>query len=115
MGWLNVVLGIYALITAGLGIQAYVAPAPGKEASLVSVIAGVGMAALLVVGILIAERVNRAGGYVMCGVVSLLLLGRFAPTFFKEGTIYPAGVMVILSVVSLIALAAGHFLGQKSA
>ncbi|MDX2064899.1 MAG: TMEM14 family protein [Fimbriimonadaceae bacterium] len=114
MAWLNGVLGLYALFTAALGIQAYVAPSAGKSPSVMSIVGGVGIALVVVVGIVVAANRNRSAGYATCGVATVLALGQFAPKFFREGVFYPAGVMTIASVGALVALAAGHFLGQKS-
>jgi uncharacterized membrane protein (UPF0136 family) len=38
----------------------------------------------------------------LAGVVSILLAGLFVPAFLKTGTMMPAGLMSILSVIGLI-------------
>lgn len=80
---------------------------------MVSMIAGVAAAALVVVGVLVAEK-KRMIGYGICLLVSLGLAGRFASGTFK-GELYPSGVMFLASVIALGGLIGGHFLGKRNA
>jgi len=76
-------------------------------------IAGVVSGILVAVGTVIADK-KRMIGYGLCTLVALGLAFRFASGTF-QGTIYPAGVMFALSVITLFGLGAGHFLAQRKA
>jgi uncharacterized membrane protein (UPF0136 family) len=73
-------------------------------ASVVSLIAGLVAGIILVGAALKMQKGSRTGLYV-CLVVSILLLARFAMVFFTPaGDFFPAGLMSILSFISLLLL-----------
>ncbi|MFZ4508595.1 MAG: TMEM14 family protein [Fimbriimonas sp.] len=109
MRWLNAVLGSYAVITIALGLEAFV------RVKSVASLAGAGGSGLLVlVGVAVAAK-NQAVGYGLCALVALGLIGRFAGPLTQKGQLFPAGLMVALSVLALGSLVAAHFLKPKAA
>ena len=87
---------IFGLLTIVGGVIGFVKA--GSTASLVAgAISGI---ALLVAAFLLPG--NVAVGLIIAGVVSLLLAGRFIPSFMQTGKIMPAGLMAILSAIGVI-------------
>jgi hypothetical protein len=111
MPWLNPLLFVYAFLTASIGTAGYLGPliTGSGKGSVISMVAGFLSAGLILAGVQISKK-NTLVGYGLCGLVCVGLIARFAGPFFTEGALYPAGIMVIISAVSLIGLAVGHSL-----
>lgn len=109
MGWLSIVLLLYAILNMAMGILGY-----ANAHSIASLVAGVASGALVLAGAAWAKT-NPKGGYILCGVVALLILGRFFKGFVVDHKVYPAGILVIASVLTLIALGVGHMQDSKAA
>ena len=88
---------LFGLLTIAGGIIGYV-----KAGSVASVIAGSITGILLLVGAFLLPE-HRAIGLATVFIISLLLLAQFAPKFIRTGTVMPAGIMAILSVIGLVA------------
>ncbi len=87
---------IFGLLTIIGGIIGYV-----SKGSLPSIIAGsVSGLALIAAAFLLPN--NVVAGLAVGGLVSLLLAGRFIPAFIKTGSVMPAGMMSVLSVIGII-------------
>lgn len=87
---------VFGLLTIAGGIMGYV-----SKGSMPSVIAGsISGVALLAAAFLLPNHV--VAGLVLAALFSVLLAGRFVPAFIKTGTIMPAGMMSVLSVIGLI-------------
>lgn len=106
MTWLKVIIILYAFLNIGGGIEGFVA-----KHSIPSIAAGSSFGVLLLVGVFLAGS-NSKLGYGICAVVALGNLGFFAQGLIKGKGFWPAGVMVIASVVTLGCLVAGHFMGK---
>jgi uncharacterized membrane protein (UPF0136 family) len=78
------------------GVMGYV-----KAGSTASIIAGSISGILLLLAAFLLPG-NLTVGLVLAAVVSLALAGRFIPAFIKTGSIMPAGLMSVLSVIGLI-------------
>ncbi|MCW5942283.1 MAG: TMEM14 family protein [Fimbriimonadaceae bacterium] len=105
MPWLNGVLYGYALVNLAVGLQAFL----GEKHSTISLVAGGGAAVLTVLGVWLAQR-NTLGGYGLCALVTILLIGRFLPVFLKDSSkLYPAALIAGLSLAVLACLVIGHF------
>ena len=87
---------IFGLLTIVGGVIGYV-----RAGSTASIIAGSISGLLLLVAAFLLPG-NLAAGLALAGVVSILLAGRFVPAFFKTGSMMPAGLMSILSVIGII-------------
>ena len=87
---------IFGLLTIVGGVIGYV-----RAGSTASIIAGSISGLLLLVAAFLLPG-NLAAGLALAGVVSILLAGRFVPAFFKTGSLMPAGLMSILSVIGII-------------
>jgi uncharacterized membrane protein (UPF0136 family) len=87
---------IFGLLTIVGGVIGYV-----RAHSLASLISG-GLSGLilLVAGYLLPGRVQL--GLVIGLVVSVLLAGRFLPAFIEKRSLFPAGVMAVLSLAGLV-------------
>ena len=96
----------FGLVSLVLGIVGFF-----KAGSRASLFAGGVSGVLLVVAGLMALR-NPMVGYIVGGVVSLLLLGRFLPAFLKSKRLYPAGIMAFLSILGVAAGVAGWMAGR---
>lgn len=107
MGTVNLVVLLYALLSIGLGFYGYFV----KNSS-ISLIAG-GVAGLLLLGTLALAKTSPRAGRIAAAVISIAMLGNFAPKFFRTGDWLPPGVMTIASVVALVVLVGGHFLAMR--
>jgi uncharacterized membrane protein (UPF0136 family) len=88
---------IFGILTIVGGVAGYV-----KAGSVASVIAGsIAGVLLLVAAFLLPE--HRATGLATALIISLLLAAQFMPKFLRTGRIMPAGMMLILSVIGVIA------------
>ena len=87
---------IFGLLTIVGGVMGYV-----KAGSTASLVAGSVFGILLLVAAFLLPA-NVVVGLVLAGLVSFALAGRFVPAFFRTGQVMPAGLMSILSVISLI-------------
>jgi uncharacterized membrane protein (UPF0136 family) len=97
IAWLVLIYGI--LVAAG-GVMGYV-----KADSKPSLIAGV-LSGLALVGSAVAMMKGAySAGWWISLIVALLLLGRFGSAVFSEGfKMMPAGLVIILSVIVIVAL-----------
>src|SRR5215217_2261633 len=88
---------IFGLLTTVGGIIGYL-----KAGSTASIVAGgITGVLLLVAAFLLPE--HRVAGLATAFIVSVLLAGQFLPKFFRTGSVMPAGVMSVLSVIGIIA------------
>ena len=87
---------IFGLLTIVCGVMGYV-----KAGSTASIIAGSISGILLLLAAFLLPG-NLTMGLVLAAVVSLALAGRFVPAFIKTGSLMPAGLMSVLSVIGLI-------------
>jgi uncharacterized membrane protein (UPF0136 family) len=87
---------IFGLLTIAGGVIGYV-----KAGSTASIIAGaISGIALIVAAFLLPG--NAAVGLIIAGVVSVLLAGRFIPSFMHTGKVMPGGLMSVLSVIGIV-------------
>jgi uncharacterized membrane protein (UPF0136 family) len=93
MGATKIYFILFGVLTIAGGIVGYV-----KAGSVASVIAGSITGVLLLVGAFLLPE-HRAVGLAIALVISLLLAAQFVPKFLRTGTLMPAGVMSILSVI----------------
>lgn len=87
---------VFGALTIAGGVMGYV-----KASSMASLIAG-GISGALIILAAVLLKTNVVAGLALGGVVALALVGRFAPAFFSTGKFMPAGMMAILSVISLV-------------
>jgi hypothetical protein len=102
---INAVLVIYALVMSAMGIEAYIVK--GSAMSLAGVLFGV----LMLVSIFVWTKNTRAGR-MMSVVVAFVGMGR-PLSKMSEFKMYPAGVIIAVSVVAILALVGGHLAAQK--
>jgi uncharacterized membrane protein (UPF0136 family) len=88
---------IFGLLTITGGIIGYV-----KAGSVASIIAGAIAGVLLLVAAFLLPD-HRVAGLAIALIVSLLLAAQFFPKFLRTGTVMPAGVMSLLSVIGIVA------------
>ena len=87
---------IFAAFTAIGGIMGYV-----KKRSTASLIAGgVSGALLLTAALFINSKPN--GALILGLLVSVLLAGRFIPNFMEKKSLFPNGVMSLLSTLGIV-------------
>jgi uncharacterized membrane protein (UPF0136 family) len=102
MGWLNVLLVLFALLSIGLGTYGYV-----NSNSIQSLIAGVAIGVLMLGTVALAKshpRWGRIGSLVVC----LLVIGRFLPIFIRTQDWLPAGIMAISAITVAVCLIGAH-------
>jgi uncharacterized membrane protein (UPF0136 family) len=88
---------VFGVLTILGGIVGYV-----KAGSVASIIAGSLAGVLLLVAAFLLPKHEMAG--LATGlIVSLLLLGYFVPKYFRTGSVMPAGLMSVLSVIGIVA------------
>ena len=88
---------VFGLLTIAGGIIGYV-----KAGSVASIIAGAIIGVLLLVAAFLLPD-HRVPGLAIALIVSVLLAAQFVPKFLRTGTMMPAGVMSLLSVIGIIA------------
>jgi uncharacterized membrane protein (UPF0136 family) len=87
---------LFGALTIAGGVIGYV-----KAGSVPSIVAGVITGVLLIAsGFLLPD--HRAAALTIALITSLLLAGQFIPKFFRTGKVMPAGIMSILSAISII-------------
>jgi len=89
---------VFGLLTIAGGIVGYV-----KAGSVASIVAGSITGILLLIAAFLLPE-HRLPGLATALIVSLLLGAQFVPKFLRTGTVMPAGVMSILSVIGIIAV-----------
>jgi uncharacterized membrane protein (UPF0136 family) len=104
MAWLKYVVLLYAILNIGGGIEGYVA-----AKSVPSIISGCVAGALLFLGLYLTTT-NIKLGFGICAIIAVGDLGFFTSRLVKGGGIWPAGVMVAASVITLGCLVTGHFI-----
>jgi uncharacterized membrane protein (UPF0136 family) len=87
---------VFGLLTIAGGVVGYV-----KAGSVASIIAGGITGVLLIVAAFLLPE-HQAWGLGTGLIVSLLLLGYFVPKYLRTGTVMPAGMMSVLSVIGII-------------
>lgn len=110
--FINASIVAFSVFFAGLGSYAYFAPRPGHEASVVSLIAGVAIAVLMMVSLYLWTKNPRAGR-IMSLVLCLLCLGRFVPAWLSKG-FYPNGLMAVMALALTAILGMGHMMTKKA-
>jgi hypothetical protein len=111
---INGAIVVYSLIIAGMGTQAYLMPREGHTPSIISVVASVGIAALMFLSLYIWKSVNQRGGRIMSLIVAAFVVARFLPTFLSEQVWYPAGISVLLSLALIGLLGFGHLQAARA-
>ena len=101
MGWIGVSLALFGVLNIALGALAY-------SKSPVSLYAGGGAGLVAIIAALIT-RSNPKVGYIIGGLVTLALLGRFLPKLMSDFQLYPGFVIVASSFVMLIIVLYGLF------
>ena len=87
---------LFAVLTIVGGIMGYV-----KAKSMVSLAAGsISGVLLIVASLMLPTRPIRA--YVIALLVSVLLAGRFLPSFVHKKAIFPGGLMSVLSLGGIV-------------
>lgn len=72
-----------------------------KAKSKASLIAGLISGAVLDVAAVLTMLGHTLAGLIVGLIITVLLLGRFAPAFFKTKKFMPAGLIFILGIISL--------------
>jgi prolipoprotein diacylglyceryltransferase len=103
---INAVLVLYALVFGGLGVEAFL-----SKNSLPSLLGGLAFAILMLVSLFVWTK-NPRVGRIMSVVVALLGMGRFIGPFFK-GVMFPAGVLVLVSLLTIGMLVGGHLMAMQ--
>ena len=87
---------VFGFLTIAGGIMGYV-----KAGSNASLIAGSVSGFLLLLAAFLLPS-HAPLGLALGGIISLLLIGYFLPTFFRTGKMIPAGMMSLLSVLGMV-------------
>ena len=102
-------LCLFAALTLAGGIVGF-----AKAASKASLIAGSIAGALLLISAWLVGTSNSLVGLILGALTSLVLAGRFLPSYRKTRKLMPAGMMVGLSLVSLLIVSTGFFVDRSS-
>ena len=86
-------LDVFGVLTILGGVIGYM-----KAKSRASLVAGSVSGGLLLAAAWLAQSGHTFAGFILGGVVSLALVGRFAPAYRKQHKLFPAGLMVLLGV-----------------
>lgn len=96
MGAAKIYFIVFGALTIAGGVIGYV-----KAGSVPSIVAGSICGILLLVAAFLLPD-HQVAGLAVGFITSLLLAGQFIPKFIRTGTIMPAGMMSILSVIGVI-------------
>jgi uncharacterized membrane protein (UPF0136 family) len=88
---------VFGLLTIAGGVVGYV-----KAGSVPSIIAGSITGVLLLIAAFVMPE-HRVAGIATALIVSLLLAAYFARKYLSTGTVMPAGIMSVLSILGIIA------------
>jgi hypothetical protein len=110
---INGAIVAYSLMVIGMGVQAYFFPSEGKDPSSVSLMASSAIG-LLMLGSLGLWTKNPRAGRIMSLVLAIAAFGRFIGVFMKDKAIYPAGVVVLTSLILIGLLGFGHMAASKA-
>lgn len=86
------IVTVYAVLLLVGGIMGFI-----KAGSMLSLITGIGSAALVVTGVFLARKEKKGGYFLLLSVTALLVLF-FGYRFLVTGAWMPAGGMLILSI-----------------
>ncbi len=96
---------LYGAYVAFGGVMGYV-----EKGSVASIISG-GLSGVILIACGLAMRKGDAIPKIPWGIalfVTLAVLGRFGPAFFKTHAMWPAGTTALFSVLAIIGLIAGR-------
>ncbi len=109
MNWLNIITTLYGCFSIFLGVQAWL-----NVHSSASLIAGAVSGLIVLLGTALTSK-NATIGYLLVTLVCIGLIGRFLPSYMKDTSkLYPALLVVIVSVFVLLSLIFGHFTHRHS-
>lgn len=100
------------ILSIAFGVLGFVGATSG-HGSPISLIAGGGLGAALL-ALLAYTKTNPRVGRIGSAVVTLVLLGWSASTYFKKHTVYPHGIMMVASLATFGILGYGHMAATKS-
>jgi uncharacterized membrane protein (UPF0136 family) len=106
--WLSVASLLYGVIIFVGGPMGY-----KMAGSVVSLVMGCGLGLLVIVGAALS-RTNARLGFGIVGLAALIVLGVFILRYVETRKMMPAGMSIVLSLLMLGALFAGHFLARPS-
>jgi uncharacterized membrane protein (UPF0136 family) len=87
---------VFAALTIGGGVMGFV-----KAKSRASLIAGSVSGGLLLAAGWLVQSAHAMPGFILGGLVSLALVGRFAPAYRKQHKFFPAGLMAVLGITGI--------------
>lgn len=107
MTWVKWALVYYGVFNIALGIMGFQAGSPQ------SLYFGGGAGLLVLIATAISFKQPRIG-YIIALLIALAIGGRFGMVFIKDTSkIYPAGLIAIASLITIICLLAGHMLSRS--
>lgn len=111
MKLVDIAVLVLAILSIAFGIMGFTG-ATGGHPSPISLVAGGGLGAGLL-GMLALTKSSPRMGRIGAAVITLILVGWSSSTYFKKGTVYPHGIMMVASIATLGVLLGGHFAAQK--
>lgn len=108
MPWLSAVIGLFALLNIVGGFVGY-----HEKHSVMSLVGGGVIGVMLIASVFMAKS-NPKSGYILAAAMTVLTLAFFSMRYATGHKIWPAGVMVVSSVIVLACLIAGHFASRHS-
>lgn len=105
--WINGAIVAYSVLLYGMGIQSFFFPFEGSKPTPVSLIASAGIGTLMLISLLIWQK-NPRVGRILSLVIAVLAMSRFLEPLFSKQQIYPAGTVVVASLLLIGLLGAGH-------
>jgi hypothetical protein len=105
MSLVKVTMTIFGLAMIGMGVQSYFFPFEGSKVSPISLIAA-GTMGIIVLGMVWLSYSKPRPAYIVTIVVAVLALLRFLPKATTD--LYPAGLTVGLSLITIAVLGGGH-------
>ena len=105
MTWVRWVMFSYAVAMIAMGLHGTL-----KAGEIMSLAGGGGIGVIVLVGLWMSLKMaSPRWGYILALIVSLGAAGMFLPKFMGEsGKLYPHLVIVLLSVLNVVCLLAGH-------
>ena len=113
MSLVKVTMAVYGLALIAMGVQAAFFPTEGAKASMISLYAAGGMGAIVLAMVWLSYSKPRIA-YIVTVAIAVLATLRFVPKVMSEQQIYPAGITVALSLITIVVLLSGHLAAMKA-
>lgn len=110
MTWVKWVMLLYGVAMIAMGLHGYIG-----SGSVGSLAGGGGAGAIVLVAVVLSLKMATPRvGYILASLVSLGMVGMFAPKFANSGLVYPHLTIAVISGLTVLSLVGGHIMAKKA-